>query len=189
MSDFWITRQGDGLYPASDSDLGIIRKLPIGKPMQGSATVPRNLKFHRKAFGLLNLAFSYWEPKTLVSEVESRTVDNLKNYMAKHGVSGEAIDALCSGFLSHLNDHRMHYETGKDFASFREWITVKAGFFTIVQTPAGVRKIAKSISFANMDDADFASYYKAILDQCWILCLHSVFDNQEQLANQLLNFE
>lgn len=189
MAELFVIRKGDALYPADSESVDALRKLGLGKELKADVKQPRNLKFHKKAFGLLNLAFSYWEPKTLVSEVETRTVDNLKNYMAKHGVSGEAIDALCSGFLSHMHDNRIHYETAKDFDSFREWITVKAGFFHFVQTPAGPRKVAKSISFAQMDEVDFSNYFKAILDQCWILCLHSVYESQEQLANQLLNFE
>ena len=45
----------------------------------------------------------------------------------------------------------------KDFESFREYVTVKAGFFQMVATPSGLRKVPKSISFAKMDEVDFAN--------------------------------
>lgn len=189
MAEFWIVRQGDSLYAANESDLHEIRKLPIGKPIKNNAVVPRNLQFHRKSFALLNLAFEYWKPATMVSEVERQTVESLKRYMAHHGVSGEAIDALCLGFINHLDARRDHAECCKDFDSFREYVTVKAGFFKMISSPAGPRRVAKSISFAAMDGADFDNYYRQILNVCWQLCLHSVFQDQEQLADQLLRFE
>ena len=125
----------------------------------------------------------------MVSEIEKQTVSNLKKYMAHHGVTGEAIDALCLGFVQHLENHRQEYDTGKDFESFREYVTVKAGFFQMVTTPSGLRKVPKSISFAKMDEADFSNYYRQVLNVCWSLCLHKVFENQDQLAESLLRFE
>lgn len=189
MPDIYLIKQGRALLPVNDSDAEAIDKLKRGEVYKAAVTAPRNLKFHRKTFALLNLAFSYWQPQSLVSEVETRTVENLKSYMAAHGVTGEAIDALCTGFLAHLNKARQDHESAKDFESFREFVTVKAGFFRVVDTPAGRRKVAKSISFAQMDEVDFGEFYKQLLNVCWLICLNSVFENQEQLAAALLEFE
>lgn len=175
--------------PAHDSDLEQLQKFKHGTIYKADVVAPRNLQFHRKLFALLNLAYEYWQSDSMVSEVERQAVCNLKKYMAHHGVTGEAIDALCYGFLQHLESHRQEYQTGKDFDSFREYVTVKAGFFQMVATPSGLRKIPKSISFAKMDEVDFSNCYRQILNVCWQLCLHRVFDNQEQLAEQLLRFE
>lgn len=189
MTKIYMMRQGNSLVPAEDSDLEAVQKLKHGEIYCNDVTAPRNLKFHRKLFALLNLTFDYFQPESMVSEIEKQTVSNLKKYMAHHGVTNEAIDALCHGFVQHLENHRQEYETGKDFESFREYVTVKAGFFQMVATPSGLRKVPKSISFAKMDEADFASYYRQVLNVCWQLCLHRVFDNQEQLAENLLRFE
>lgn len=189
MAEIYLLRQGKSLIPANDSDAETLQKLKHGQIYKADIVAPRNLQFHRKLFALLNLAYEYWKPDSMVSEVEKSTVGNLKKYMAHHGVTGEAIDALCHGFLQHLENHRQDYETAKDFETFREYITVKAGFFQMAATPAGLRKVPKSISFAKMDDADFANYYRQVLNVCWQLCLHRIFDNQEQLAEQLLRFE
>lgn len=189
MSEIYLVRQGKSLIAAHDSDAEAIQKLKHGTVYKADVVAPRNIKFHRKLFALLNLAYEYWQPDSFVSEVEKNTVTNLKKYMAHHGVTGEAIDALCHGFLRHLKQHRQDYDAAKDFETFREYVTVKAGFFQMVATPAGLRKVPKSISFAKMDEVDFANYYTEVLRVCWQLCLHRVFDNQQQLAEQLLRFE
>ena len=189
MSEIFLVRQGKSLLPANDSDHELLQKLKHGQVYKADIVAPRNLRFHRKLFALLNLTYEYWQPESLVSEVETQTVNNLKKYMAHHGVTGEAIDALCHGFLQHLENHRQEYESAKNFETFREYVTVKAGFFQMVATPAGLRKIPKSISFAKMDDVDFSNFYKQVLSVCWQLCLHKIFENQQQLAEQLLRFE
>jgi len=187
--EIYLVKQGKALLPAADSDAEAIAKLKNGFPYKASVTSPRNYKFHKRAFALLNLAFSYWQPDTLISEVESRTVENLGKYMKLHGVDAQAVELLSVGFMEHLKSARMEHESAKDFNTFREYITVKSGFYVVVDTPAGRRKIPKSISYASMDNADFESYYKSILNTCWAICLNSVFESQEQLATELLRFE
>lgn len=189
MAKIYMMRQGNSLVPVDDSDLEAVQKLKHREIYCNDVTAPRNLKFHRKLFALLNLTFDYFQPESMVSEIEKQTVSNLKKYMAHHGVTGEAIDALCVGFVKHLESHRQDFGTGKDFESFREYVTIKSGFFNIVSTPSGLRKVPKSISFAKMDEVDFANYYKQVLSVCWSLCLHRIFENQEQLAESLLRFE
>jgi len=51
------------------------------------------------------------------------------------------------------------------FEQFREYVTVKAGFFEMGATPEGQpRAKAKSIKFGKMDEAEFESLYSAVLD-------------------------
>lgn len=189
MAEIYLMRQGKGLMPVNDSDADAVQKLKHGLVYKADVVAPRNLKFHRKSFALLNLAFEYWEPESMVAEVERETVTRLQSYFVKHGISEDATAALCQGFIAELESHRAEYDTGKDFETFRAYVTVKAGFFNLVNSPAGPRKVPKSISFAQMDDVEFANYYRQILNVCWHICLHRVFDNQEQLAEQLLRFE
>lgn len=189
MAEIFLCRQGDALIAASESGVEVIKGLRYGEVYRADIKQPRNYEFHKKLFALLNISFEHWQPDSMVSEIEKQTVSNLKKYMAHHGVTGEAIDALCHGFVQHLENHRQEYDTGKDFESFREYVTVKAGFFQMVATPSGLRKVPKSISFAKMDEVDFANYYRQVLNVCWSLCLNKVFTNQDQLAESLLRFE
>lgn len=189
MAKIYMMRQGNSLVPAEDSDHEAIQKLKHGTIYSNDVTAPRNIKRHRRFWALLDITFDYWQPQTMVAEVERETVNRLQNYFIKHGISEDATIALCQGFLVDLEQHRAEYQTGKDRESFRAWVTVQAGFYHIVQTPAGPRKVAKSISFANCDDVEFNEIYRQVLNVCWSLCLSRVFDNQEQLAESLLRFE
>ncbi len=189
MPEIFLVKQGRALIPANDSDAEAVKKLKNGQTYKADVVAPRNIKMHRKTFALLNLTYSFWEPDTLISQVEVETVEKLRQYMAFHGVSGEAIDSLCIGFIKHLEADRQNYHSDKCFNSFREWITVKSGFYNIVKTPSGLRKAAKSISFSQCDEVDFQNFYKALLNSCWSLCLSRIYENQEQLAEELLKFE
>ncbi len=56
-------------------------------------------------------------------------------------------------------------EIRKDFERFREDITILAGFYDATyNVDGGVSLSAKSISYANMDDAEFERVYSAIAD-------------------------
>ena len=189
MAEIYLIRQGKALLPVNDSDAEAIQKLKHGTIYKAEVTAPRNLKRHRRFFALLNLTFDYWQPESMVAEVEKDTVSRLQRYLVKHGLSPDAVNALCAGFISDLESHRAETMTGKDFESFRAWITVKAGYYENVQTPAGPRKIPKSISFAQCDDVDFNAFYRSVLNACWDLALHKVFTNQDELASMLLQFE
>ena len=50
----------------------------------------------------------------------------------------------------------------KSREAFREWITIEAGHFHLIHTPDGVRKEAKSISWASMDDTAFEPLYRDV---------------------------
>lgn len=184
-----LIRRGDALYPADQSDLDTVRKMKVNAPLKADVKQPRNYQFHKKLFALLNLAFDYWQPTSLISDVESTTVDKLGQFMQRQGLSGDAVIALCSEFLMHLNNHRQTVSAERSFDCFREYVTIRAGYFDTVITPSGLKRVAKSISYSSMDELTFADYYKQILNVCWQLCLHQVYQNKEQLAEQLLSFE
>jgi len=189
MTEIYLVKQGKALLPAADSDAEAIAKLKNGGVYKADVVAPRNLKFHRKTFALLNLTFEYWQPESMVAEVERANTDRFCRYLVNHGVSLNAVYALKAGFLNELEFNRQHSEAGKDFESFRAWITVKAGFFNLINSPDGPRKVPKSISFAQMDDVEFSDFYRQILNVCWELALHKIFNNQDELAKQLLEFE
>ena len=189
MTEIYLIRQGKALLPVNDSDAEAIQKLKHGAIYKAEVTAPRNLRFHRKLFALLNETFSHWEPSGMIASVEKQTTERFGKFLIRHGVSSDAVSALQSAFFDELEFVRQHTNGERCFESFREWVTIESGFYNVILTPAGPRKVAKSISFAKMDQIQFDAYYKAILDVCWSLCLSGIFHNQDDLAESLLRFE
>jgi len=88
--------------------------------------IPRNAKFHRKFFSMLNFAFDSWEPKRMRKTYKGR-------------------------------------EVAKNFERFRKDVLILAGFYDQTFDLKGNMKLeARSISFANMDDAEFEQVYSAV---------------------------
>ena len=192
MADVYLVRRGDGLFPVNPSDLDAVRKLPMGKPCKATVVQPRNLAFHRRAFALMNLAFDYWCPETLITRTESETVRKLGQFMVAHGMSQEAAQDVLGPFTDHLAAQREGLEFGRSFEAFRDWLTVEAGFYRLIQTPVGPRKDPRSISFAAMDGDSFSEYYRAIFNVLWRVILSRSFPNEQAAQNavdQLLSFE
>lgn len=82
----------------------------------------------------------------------------------------------------------------KNEERFREEIQIAAGHYEIVVSIKGeARAISKSISFANMDDLEFAELYKSVFNVCWRLVLSKVNgmteSKVEQVVNELLRFD
>jgi hypothetical protein len=189
MAELYLIKVGNALRPAYEEDADRLRKMKAGVLYKGDLTAPRDQIKHRKFFALLNLAFSYWEPETMVSDIEKQTVDKLAEYLKRSGIDSDAVNALAGDFLGHLEKSRASLSVGRDFEQFRAHVTVAAGFHELVATPAGPKKVAKSISFGNMEQLEFDALYKSVLDVCWQICLSRCFDNQADLMNHLLRFE
>lgn len=187
-----VRRQGNALVPVGPSDVDALQALPTDRELAAEVVVPRNVRLHRKAFALAHLAFSYWEPKNLVTNVERHTVGQLGKFLAASGLERDTVRSLCVEFLRHLDRRRQTLEAEKSFDAFREFITIEAGYFDVVLTPSGPRKVAKSWRFASMDDTTFAAFYGALFSACWRLVLAQHFDSEteaEAAAEQLLTFD
>jgi len=61
MEAFFTKLPNGTLMPASESDRELLDKIKTGDTVKLKLTRPRNIRFHRKYFALLNLAFDYWE--------------------------------------------------------------------------------------------------------------------------------
>lgn len=187
-----VRRHGHALVPVGPHDIEALQELPNGRELAANVVVPRNIKLHRKAFAMLNLTFDYWQPSNLVSSVEQQTVNRLSAFLVRSGLDGEAVKALCSEFMGHLERSRESLEGEKSREAFREFITIEAGYFDIVLTPGGPRKRAKSWRFGSMDDQTFSAMYSAIFAACWRLVLSQHFDSADEAeaaAEQLLQFD
>lgn len=82
----------------------------------------------------------------------------------------------------------------KNFDRFRKDLTVLAGHYTATTNLRGeVRLEAKSLSFANMDDTEFAEVYRGILGVVWkhVAAAHGYKSpaELERVVEELLRFE
>ncbi|ATY81349.1 hypothetical protein CVS42_11255 [Aeromonas veronii] len=194
--DLTLLRMSGGvLVPSTPADAEVIRLMPIGTTIQAQGRGRRNPAFHRRFFALLNLTFDYWEPTGgLVSPAEQRILDRFVRYLSRFGAS-HTLDQAKEEFIDQLASLRVERhgpQAEKSFEVMRKWLTVEAGYFTIVILPdGGMRKEAKSVSFAKMDQAEFSDLYRAVFGVCWRYVLSKQFATEEEAENacaQLMGF-
>ncbi|POA88026.1 DUF1367 family protein [Pseudomonas protegens] len=182
MAELALIRTAQGLVPATEADRETIQCWKAGQVIHGKFTKMRNARFHGKFFAMLDLAWEYWEPVGgLISRQEMRGIRGLaKFFEAQNGRPGQlsnAVDAYIAG-LEQARAERFP-SVDKSREAFREWVTIEAGHFHLVRTPDGVRKEAKSISWANMDDTQFEPLYRDVFNACWRLVLSAHFETEE----------
>jgi hypothetical protein len=186
VADLALVRSANGLVGATDADRELISKMKYGATVHGDFKKMRNAKFHGKFFALLALAFDYWEPVGgLIPRQELRGIHGLaKFFEAQSGKPGQLSDAVAA-YIEGLEQSRAERfpVVEKSREAFREWITVEAGHFTLVKSPAGVEKRPKSISWSRMDDVAFEALYKDVFATCWRLVLQSHFETEAEAMN------
>lgn len=175
------------LLPATPQTTELLStKVRIGAVLEADFRQVRNPAFHRKFFSLLNLGFEYWTPSGgAITDSERRLVAGYAKFLAHYGGNREALMDSADDYLSRVADKRTaSISVCKSFDAYRTWVTVEAGFFDVVELPDGsVRKVAKSISFANMDEAEFQELYKAAFDVLWRWILSRAFKSHEEAEN------
>lgn len=62
--ELFLTRTLSGFSPTHEPDMEALKKFKLGDTVRAEVVRPRNLKFHRKFFALLNVAFEAWETPT-----------------------------------------------------------------------------------------------------------------------------
>lgn len=65
MTEALLVKTPGGFMPQDDDSCEALSVIGLGKVIRVKFTQPRNLKFHRKFFALVNFAFSHWEPGEL----------------------------------------------------------------------------------------------------------------------------
>lgn len=182
MADLALIRTTQGLVPATEADREVTQKWKLGQVVHGKFTRMRNAKFHGKFFSMLDLAWEYWEPVGgLVPRQEMRGIRGLaKFFEAASGKPGQLSQAV-EAYIAQVEAERAERfpAVDKSREAFREWVTIEAGHFHLVRTPDGVRKEAKSISWANMDDTAFEPLYRDVFNACWRLVLSAHFETEE----------
>ncbi|MCV4285074.1 DUF1367 family protein [Pseudomonas capsici] len=182
MADLALIRTAQGLVPATDADRETIQNWKAGQVIHGKFTRMRNAKFHGKFFAMLDLAWDYWEPVGgLVPRQELRGIHGLaKFFESASGKPGQLSEAV-TAYIAQIEAERAERfpSVDKSREAFREWVTIEAGHFHLIRTPDGVRKEAKSISWANMDETAFEPLYRDVFNACWRLVLSAHFESEQ----------
>ncbi len=181
MAELALIRTTHGLVPATEADREQVQKLKMGQTLHGKFARMRNAKFHGKFFAMLDLAYDYWEPKGgLIPQQELRGIRGLAKYFEDLNGKPGQLKAAVGEYLKKLEADRADRfpVVDKSREAFREWVTVEAGHFVLVHTPAGIRKEAKSISWASMDDTAFEPLYRDVFNACWRLVLSAHFETE-----------
>lgn len=181
MGDLALIKTASGLVPATDADREAVQKWRTGQVIHGKFTRMRNARFHGKFFAMLDLAWEYWEPKGgLVPRQEMRGILGLARYFEKLNSRPGQLSGAVQSYIEKLEAERAERfpVVDKSREAFREWVTIEAGHFHLVQTPDGVRKEAKSISWSSMDDTAFEPLYRDVFAACWRLVLSAHFESE-----------
>ena len=125
-----------GYKPAFDTDLEKSKKHALHDIITFEYKQQRNLKFHRKFYAMLDLAYQN-------------------------------------------QDVTAHRE------AFRKWMIREAGYYEVITYPDGTsEKIAKSISFAKMDEDEFESLFQDVLQ----VAITVIGAKKEEIMENLINF-
>lgn len=182
-----LVRKNDGSFiPASDEDKALASGWRAGQAVKVAVTTQsaRSLQHHRLYWGgLIALTFDYWEPKGgFIGASEKQALKEFCNWLdARSGNTG-AIKAACSSFAKELAEKRAAKieSPTKSKEQLHEWIKVKAGWYELVLSPTGIKKVPKATNFNAMGQEEFNKFYKAAFGVCWRFILSRTFENEEQ---------
>ncbi|EIP3425745.1 DUF1367 family protein [Salmonella enterica] len=124
---------------------------------------------------------------------ERQLVNGYAKFLARYGGNQQSLMNVAETYLSCVADKRTaSISACKSFDAYRAWVTVEAGYYDVVELPDGsIRKVAKSISFAKMDETEFMGLYRAVFDVLWRWILSRTFRTHEEAENvaaQLMDF-
>ena len=185
------------LAAATVADAEILRSLKAGKAYRVKVTQLSNRSYqHHKLFfgGLLPLAYEYWQPTGgLVTQGERAMVQRFAQRLEAMHESGGLFLEFAEEFVLGVAKKRGEKVGAvlQSMEAFRKWLTIEAGYYDIYETPAGIRKEAKSISFAQMDQEAFNDFYRACFQVAWNMMLSTKFENQEaalRAAEEMMEF-
>lgn len=184
----------NALIPLDPGTSEFLQLLPTGQLLTGEFRKPRNYAFHKKFFKLLSLGYHYWTPTGgLIEESERSLISGYIDSLSSNPTQRDALHNAADMYLNTVGLTRSRdIVLLKHFESFREWATIQAGFYDEYTMPDGSRRrIAKSISFASMDDAEFNGVYQSVLNVLWNYILRRKFrsaNDAENAAAQLMSF-
>lgn len=173
------------LMPLTEYDEAVKGSLKTGKAYKVLITEQssRSIQHHRLFFGgLLPFAFQYWQPTGgMVGANERETAQWVVRHMARQAGADEAVlRQYADKALDELAVKRAEKfgQPETDIEQFRKWLIMEAGYFDVVENPHGIRKEAKSISFAKMGQEEFNAFYTACRAVVWNLLCKSKFKDE-----------
>ena len=87
-----MTKQLNGsLLPSYNSDYDKMKKMKLGKEYKCVITMPRNIKFHRKYFALLNLVFNNQEAYSNIEDLRHDLTVAIGYYTLRTNIQGDTI--------------------------------------------------------------------------------------------------
>lgn len=181
----------NSLRPVTQIDVHELAPLKVGQAVKVRITrqKERSLQHHRLFFGgLLPLAFDYWQPTGgLVSQSEKAVVIWVAKQLDRLAGGKGIIVSAAEEALKVLAKKRGQKITviQKNMDSFRKWLTIEAGFYELHETPSGVIKVPRSISFKEMEQDEFNKFYRACFDVCWNMLLCHQFCCEEEAQNAI----
>ena len=191
-----IVKTTEGTFiPATAYDAELLGGLKAGKPYKVEVKQMSNRSYqHHKLFfgGLLPLAYQYWTPTGgLITDGEKKLVESFaKRLEAMHDSGGLFIEF--AGEFVQIVARKRGEKIGavlQSMEAFRKWLTIEAGYFDVYETPTGIRKEAKSISFVNMEQEEFNAFYKNCFEVAWNMMLSGKFADEEaalQAAQEMM---
>lgn len=104
-------------------------------------------------------------------------------FLAYYTDNDDALQSATDVYLDDVAQKRAHnIPATKSFDAFRYWVVEQSGRYETFEMPDGsLRRVAKSISFARMDDLAFGELYKATL-----MCFGTSFYSVNFPPNKLL---
>lgn len=173
------------LLPLTEYDEAVKGSLKTGKAYKVKITEQsnRSLQHHRLFFGgLLPFAFQYWQPSGGMVGANERDVTQwVIRHMAWQAGANEAVmQRYADEALDELAAKRAEKfgQPATDIEQFRKWLIMEAGYFDVVENPHGIRKEAKSISFAKMGQEEFEAFYAACRAVVWNLLCKNGFEDE-----------
>ena len=191
-----IVKTTDGTFiPATSYDSELLAELKAGKPYKVEVKQMSNRSYqHHKLFfgGLLPLAYQYWQPTGgMVTDSEKAMVKSFAKRLESMHNSGGLFLEFAEEFVQTVAQKRGEKIGAvlQSMEAFRKWLTIEAGYFDVYETPTGIRKEAKSISFASMEQEEFNAFYKNCFQVAWNMMLAGKFENEEaalQAAQEMM---
>lgn len=181
-----LVRLPDGSFAgASSHDREELERIKVGQPYRVELVrqSARSLRHHRLYFGgLLGLALDYWEPAGgVLGESEEATVRQFARFLDKN-TGGNAVATWADFYLEDLKKARAgkveSLEKSKE--ALHEWVKIEAGYFDRVETPRGIKRVARSINFNSMSQEDFNDFYKAAFSVVWKFILSRSFESEAE---------
>lgn len=126
MADLSFIRGSNGLVPDGTEAADWFARVKPGARVAAKVSLPRNGKFHRKFFAMLNVAYANWDKP----EIDT-----------PYGTASCSVEAFRNDVIVLAGHHELRCNTRG------EW-----------------RLKAKSIKWAQMDEAEFETLYSDVVD-------------------------